>query len=357
MAITDEQIAQIRTALDNAARPLFLFDDDCDGTTAFVQLYRYKKEGKGVPVKANPVVDKKYVRKVEEYGPDLIIILDKPLVSEEFFDAVKTPIIWLDHHKPQDVSRWSNVRYYNPRVNDDADNLPTTYWSYRISGGPLWLAAVGAVADWHLPAYLKEFGEEYPDLLPAKYAKAEDLLFNPESRIGQLARIISFCLKGSVQDTMKSVLVLTRIETPYEILNQTTSRGKFLFKRYAHLASKYEALLLRAKNAAQQGHILLFIYEDDSMSLTSDLSNELLYLFPEHLILIARRHNGEYKYSLRSAGKYEIPPMLAKALKGVDGYGGGHTYACGACVKEKDNERFLQVLHEEVRAADNARGR
>jgi len=356
MALTPDEIKELKDAIDAAARPLVFFDDDCDGTTSFIQFYRYKQDGKGVAVKAAPMVDKKYARKVEEYGPDLVLILDKPMVDEEFFNLVRTPIIWLDHHKPQDVARWKHVKYYNPRLHDDKDNLPTTYWMHRVTGGPLWIATVGAIADWHLPDYLPAFKEKYPDLLPSEYKQVEDLLFKPDSKVGRLARIISFNLKGTAAETMKSVLVLTRVESPYEILNQTTPRGKFLYKKYAHLASKYETLLHRAQGAVMPGdNVLLFIYEDDSMSLTSDLSNELLYQFPEHLIVTARKHGGEYKYSLRSARKYEIPPILGKALQGVDGYGGGHTYACGASVKEKDNEKFLNTIRDEVKRLDTQR--
>ena len=356
MPLTEQEIKEIKDAVDASARPLVFFDDDCDGTASFVQLYRYKQEGKGVPVKASPMLDRKYARKVEEYAPDLVLILDKPLVDDEFFENVKSPIIWLDHHKPQDVSRWQNVRYYNPRLHDDKDNLPVTYWMYRVTGGPLWIATVGAIADWHIPDYFGLFKEQYPDLLPSGYARVEDLLYSPDSRLGRLARIISFNLKGTAQETMKSVLVLTRIETPYEILNQTTPRGKYLYKKYARLATKYEGLLHRAKSALEpDSPVLLFLYEDESMSLTSDLSNELLYQYPERFIVIARKHGGEYKYSLRSGGRYEIPPIMGKALQGVDGYGGGHTYACGASVKEKDNEKFLAVIREEITRLDAQR--
>lgn len=349
MPITDTELHEITAAIDAAARPLFLFDDDCDGTTSFVQLYRYKKEGKGVVVKASPIVEEKYVRKVEEYQPDLIVILDKPVVAEGFFDNVSTPIIWIDHHKPQDVRRWPNVRYYNPRIHDDEDNLPISYWSFKLAGGPLWLATVGAVADWHVPDYLKAFAEEYKDLLPDGYSKVEDLLFKKDSKLGKLVKILNFNLKGTAAETMKSVLVLTRIETPYEILNQTTPRGKYLYKKYARLASTYDALLKRAKKAHDGSNLLLFTYRDDKMSLTSDLSNELLYLFPEQMIIIARKHGGEYKYSLRSAGKYEVATILEEALKGVEGYGGGHIYACGAAVKEEQHERFIKAIRKQLK--------
>jgi len=350
MPLTEQELRDFKEALAAAARPLFFFDDDCDGTSSFVQLYRFKGEGKGVAVKASPLLDAKYIRKVEEYQPDLIIILDKPMVAEEFLDKVTTPILWLDHHKPQDVARWKHVRYFNPRVLDDKDNRPTSYWCYQLVNGPLWIAAVGVTADWHLPDFLPRVVEQYPDLVPAKYEKVEDLLFHKDSKLGRLARIISFNLKGTVQETMKAVLVLTRIESPYEILNQTTPRGKFLYKRYMHLANKYDSLLHRAKESfSKDDKILLFTYSDETISLTSDVSNELLYQYPEHLIMVARIHAGEYKYSIRSAGKYEIPPMLTKALEGVEGYGGGHTYACGACVKERDNDRFVDAIRAQLK--------
>jgi single-stranded DNA-specific DHH superfamily exonuclease len=347
MPITEKELKTFKKALDESARPLFFFDDDADGVTSFVQLYKYKKEGKGVAVKASPILDAKYIRKVEEYDPDLIIILDKPMVDEEFFDKVKTPILWLDHHKPFNVKQWKHVRYFNPRLHDDEDNLPTTYWIYKIVGGPLWLATLGAVADWHVPDYLGDFAEKYGSLLPPGYSCVEDLLFNKKSQLGTLVRIINFNLKGTVQETMKSVLVLTRIDSPEEILEQTTPRGKYLYKKYERLASKYEALKKRAIAAFEEGSkILHFTYSDDMLSLTSDLSNELLYLYPEHLVMIARMHGGEYKYSLRSAGKYEIPPILDKALEGLEGYGGGHTYACGAAIKEAQQPLFLERIAE-----------
>lgn len=343
MAIPQQDLDTFKERLLASARPLFLFDDDCDGMASFVQLYRMKGEGKGVVVKASPKVDATFLRKVDEYQPDLIVILDKPIVLEEFFEGTQTPILWLDHHAPQDVSKWKHVTYFNPRVHDDADNKPTSYWCYLIAGGPLWVATVGIVADWHIVDCVTDFAKQYHDLMPSQWDHPEDLLFREDSKLGKLIKMISFSLKGTAQDMMKSVLVLTRIESPYEIVNQTTSRGKFVYKKYGKIARKYDGLLSRAKKAADDT-LLHFVYVDDEMSLTSDLSNELLYLFPEQLVVVGRKHEGEVKFSLRSASKYDVASMLPEALKGVSGYGGGHMYACGACVKEQDVDRFVKQL-------------
>ena len=56
---------------------------------------------------------------------------------------------------------------------------------------------------------------------------------------------------------------------------------------------------------------------------------------------MAREKSGEMKCSLRGS-KIQILPILKKALDGIEGYGGGHELACGACIKVHDWERFLE---------------
>ncbi len=87
--------------------------------------------------------------------------------------------------------------------------------------------------------------------------------------------------------------------------------------------------------------MLVYTYTDDKMSFTGDLSNELVYLFPKKVIIIARSKSGEMKCSLRSA-TVKVLPILQKALEGVEGYGGGHDLACGACINKRDWEQFLK---------------
>ena len=197
MPIPDDRMAQAREMLSHATRPLFFHDDDCDGVTSFIMCYQYCKEGTGVCVKQSPILQESYLRKVEELHPDLIVVLDKPDIAPEFLDGVRQPVLWIDHHQPRTelAQRYPNVTYLNPRIWDDADNRPTSYWSYRITHANLWLATVGSVADWHMPDYLKEFDAKYPGFLPEKYAKVEDLYLG--SRLGQLIKVLQFNLKGA----------------------------------------------------------------------------------------------------------------------------------------------------------------
>jgi len=83
------------------------------------------------------------------------------------------------------------------------------------------------------------------------------------------------------------------------------------------------------------------------MSFTSDLSNELLYRYPDKVIIIAREKSGEMKCSLR-ARNYSLPPIIEKSIQGCRGYGGGHEHACGACIAVEDFDRFLENVSQEL---------
>ena len=96
-----------------------------------------------------------------------------------------------------------------------------------------------------------------------------------------------------------------------------------------------------------EGKVLVFTYTDDKMSFTGDLANELLYRFPEKVIVVGRKKGDELRMSIRSTGIL-IPPILDKCLIGLEGYGGGHEFACGANVKERDFEEFVERIKKNI---------
>ncbi len=341
MGLTKKQIDEIRKELDTSFNPLFFFDDDPDGLSSFLLLYRYVREGHGIVVKATPDLREEFARKVEEYMPDKVFILDKPDVSQDFIDKVKVNIIWIDHHYP--VKR-QGVRYYNPRCKSKADYKPTSYWCYKVVNKDLWIAMAGIIGDWYIPKFRTKFCEQFPDLLPKNIKKPEEALY--KARIGDLARVFSFIMKGKTIEAMQAIKVLTRINSPYEILDQTSAQGNYIYKRYLRIKQIYDELLEEAKKEGKKrDKLLVYTYTDVKMSFTGDLSNELLYLYPKKVIIVGRLKSGEMKCSLRSS-KVKILPVLQKALEGIDGYGGGHDYACGACIKKKDWDRFLESFRK-----------
>tara|TARA_Y100000310_G_scaffold293782_1_gene323659 strand:+ start:27232 stop:28260 length:1029 start_codon:yes stop_codon:yes gene_type:complete len=341
--LTKKQYQEIKDNLDGCKNPLFFFDDDQDGLCSFLLLYKYKNEGKGFIVKTSPKIDESFVRHVNNYNPDKVFILDIAIVEQEFLDEVKVPVIWVDHHNPLERDR---VKYFNPRVN--GDSLPTTYLAYKTVNENLWLAMTGCVADYHIPDFAKEFEKKYPDLIDRKYKNPGDILYGG-TKLGKLIRIFSFILKGKNEDVKKSLKIMTRIESPYEMLNQETSQAKYLYKRYEIFNKKYEILYNDVKEQAEKTKekLVVYRYKDDVTSFTADLGNEISYNFPEKIILIARKKNNEMKCSLRSK-KTVLPGLIEKSLDGLRGYGGGHELACGLNVDVDDFEEFLRRFNEMI---------
>ncbi len=336
--LTKQQIEEIRKELDECKNPLFFFHDDADGLSSFLLLYRYIKEGHGIIIKTTPNIDQKFLRKVEEYDPDKIFILDIALVEQEFIDKSKRKIIWIDHHAPQ--KRYGNIKYFNPRIKDK-ENIPASYICYQVVQQDLWIAMAGCIGDWYWPDFADEFKKQYPNLLPKEITKQEDALF--ETKLGKIIRVLEFSLKGKTSEALKSIKIMTRIKTPYEIINQTTSQGKYITKRANKIEKEYQLLLDSALKTKSEDSILLFYYLAGKISFTKDLSNELIHRFPDKIIIVAREKGDEMKISLRS-GKIIIPPILEKALQNVEGFGGGHEHACGANVKKNDFKRFIETF-------------
>jgi single-stranded DNA-specific DHH superfamily exonuclease len=342
--LTKKEYEKIKDELDYCNRPLIFFHDDPDGVSSFLQLYRYKMEGRGIIIKTTPNIDLKFIKKVKEYAPDKIFIVDIAQVEQDFIDSAGVPIIWIDHHGPYGRQ---NVSYFNPRKHNPLENPPVSYLISKVVNEPEteWVAMVGMVGDWYLPPDYKEFSKRYPLLLPEGIDKPEDAMFNTE--IGTLTRIFSFMLKGTTNDAMKHVKVLTRIDRPEEILKQETPQGKFIYKRYEQIKEKYDLLLKLAKKRANKGGVIVFEYTDKDMSFTAEISNELLYLHPDKVIVIAREKSGEMKCSFRSSSLV-LPPIIEKCLEGLSGRGGGHEHASGAVMKKEDFEIFLKRFKKEI---------
>ncbi len=339
--ISEDKIKEIRQALIESARPLIFFDDDPDGLCSFLQFYKLNPEAKGVIYKAPGPLDEKFLKKVEEVQPDNIFILDIAQVSQDFLDKISN-VYWLDHHSPLDKKK---VNYYNPMIESKGqDNRPTSYWAWKITENNTWLAMTGCIGDWFLPEDIRQkFSEEFPDLLAKEIKKPEEALFN--SPIGKLSRVFSFILKGQTKDAMACIKTLTRIKDPYEILEQKSSQGRYIWKKYLKIEKGYQEI--KKSIISQEGKLLLYTYSEQNMAMTSDLSNELLYENPDKFIIIGRERSGEMKCSLRSA-KYEVLPILQNALKDVNGFGGGHVHACGANIKKEDFDRFVDNIKQQL---------
>jgi single-stranded DNA-specific DHH superfamily exonuclease len=332
--ITKQELQEIKRYLKKSENPLFFYDDDPDGLASYLLLKTVAGKGKGIPIKSSPNLDEIYLRKIKEYTPDCVFILDKPNITQEFVDKANTKIIWIDHHPVVGIK---GVKYYNPRLNDKNDNRPTSYWCYKIANEKLWVAMCGIVGDWYVPEFIDKFIKEFPGLTK-KTKDAGEMLFTTE--LGKLVKVFAFILKGKVSDVKRNVSILEKIKTPYEILNQTSAKGKFIHKYYEKINKLFEKMLSEAKRQATRSKLLLYTYPSAKHSLTGILSNELLYTYPNKVIIIGRVKEDMIVMSIRSK-KHNVLKILEKALQDVNGYGGGHDHACGAGVMKKDFDKFV----------------
>src|SRR4030043_991297 len=341
--LTKKQILEIREHLEKAQNPIFFFDNDPDGLCSALILRRYFGKGKCVAIKSFPSMNAEYARKINELNADYVFILDKPVVSPDFFDEVKNfniPVVWIDHHKTDQTIVPDFVHYYNSALTKTKKkNEPVTYLCYKIAEKKedMWIAVIGCICDRFIPDFYKDFIKSYPDL-SIKAKDAFDIFY--KSRIGNIAKIFSFALKDTTTNVMKMLHFLIAVRTPYEILEES-GKNKSMHLRFRQVYQKYEKLIEKAKSLIDDSKILFFQYAGE-ISMSADLANELNYLYPEKIIVIIKIIGGKASISARGE---KIREPFVKAIKDIEyATGGGHENAVGGKIRVEDVEKFRENL-------------
>ncbi len=348
--LTENQIKEIREHLEKAQNPVFYYDNDADGLCSFLLLRRFLGRGKGVAIRSFPELDKHYARKVQELKGDYVFILDKPVLSEEFvkeIDKMNLPCVWIDHHDmpSQDYSKYSNFYTYNVSRNKEKSAEPVSYLCYEIIGKKkeeMWISLMGCIADHYLPEFAKKFEKDYPEMWGKNIEKPFEAYFGTE--IGKMADALNFGLKDSTTHIVQMQNYLLECKSPNDVLAEHSGNIN-LRKRYKDMRKKYSALIEKAKEA-KHGEMIMFEYGGD-LSISSNLSNELSYLYPKKIIMVAFKKGTVANISLR--GK-KIREVLDKVLKQMQhASGGGHEDAVGARIRLEDLEKFKELLEKELK--------
>ena len=336
MSLT-KQIAKAQEVFSACQSPVYFFDDDPDGLAAYLLLHQ-KKPGKGIPLKGKPL-DAEMAQHAND--ADLVVVLDKHSVKDEFFSSIAAPCLWLDHHKIQHPPQ--SCTYVNPRREDK--NIPTSGLAYLVVEDGEWIAVSGVVSDWELPfPLLRERCEQkYPGFLAKDITEAPVALYTSDA--GKVARLFSLLLKGRSKHIKKAVKLIEQIKSPEELLKVTSEAGQELRSMLAPKEEEYDTLL--SSVPAPENNVLVFTYSENTTSYTTDLSNELLAKYPEAVILIARESRGSYKCSLRGS-QVRIDLILDQILATVNGSGGGHEHACGAVIPSDEFAHFVELLRAKV---------
>ena len=336
---TGKQVKEIREHLHKAQNPVFFFDNDPDGLCSFLLMQRYIEKGKGVPIKSYPGLSEEYFRKVTELNADYIFILDKPLVTKEFFERVQEvniPVVWIDHHEIEKSEIPDFVNYYNPLFNRKKTNEPVTALCYQITDKQedLWLGVVGCVADRFVPDFYKEFAEKNPEM---SIDSDDGFKIFYDSDIGKIARIFSFALKDRMTNVVSMIKFLVKVNGPHDVLNETPE-NKTMHLRFKEVETRYRKMIDKGLEIGKKSEDFLFFHYRSDLSVTSEISNELSYNFPDKFVVVM--YIQEVKTRISARGK-NIREVILKAIEDLEGArGGGHENAVGAVINSKDLEKF-----------------
>jgi single-stranded DNA-specific DHH superfamily exonuclease len=347
-----KELEEIKEHLEKAQNPIFYYDNDADGLCAFLLLRRFLGRGYGVAVKSYPYLDERYAQKAEQLKADYIFVLDKPLISKEFLEAIdrmQLPLIWIDHHDVMNAEFWkefekfNNFEIFNPMLSRKKSSEPVSYLAYKITGrkDDLWIALMGCIADHYMPDFAKEFAEKYPEFWNKSVKEPFDVYY--KSEIGKIAVALNFGLKDSVTNVVAMQNFFISCKTPADVFLEG-EKNKAFRQKYAEIKKKYGVLLEEAKENVKE-KIIFFSYSGD-LSISSDLANELSYLYPGKYVAVGYKKGPIVNISMR--GK-NVRMILDKILKDFgNATGGGHMDAVGAKIRTEDFERFKERFENEA---------
>ena len=328
--LTKKQVSEIKEHLEKAQNPVFFFDNDQDGLCSFLLLQRYIGRGRGVAARSFPGLNKDYFRKV---------------VERDFFDEaekINIPVVWIDHHDIDTKEIPKFVNYYNPLFNKKKSNEPVTALCWQITKRKedIWIAVVGCISDRFIPKFYEKFEKEYTELT-TRGRRIFDIFY--KSQIGRIARIFGAGLKDKTTNVVNMLRFLMKAKSPYDVLEENNyNRG--MHQRFQEIDSKYQRLLLRALSLAKNQEKLLFFQYSGNLSISSEIANEVNYLFPKKIVVVAYIKDGMTNISMRGEKAREI---FLEAIKDLDGAaGGGHEFAVGGRMKTSDIEKFKENLEK-----------
>lgn len=379
----NNKISQIRDKIKNAKKPLMFFDADADGSTSYLQLKKVFSNITGFPF--NKDLDKqKRLLEFIDFNYDLVIIFDIPYLHDEFLELLsKVEIIWVDHHPTNQIEQIKkyNIIHFNPLDYDKQDNRPACFWAYEIADSldNLWLVSLGSVSDFFLLDVIVDFYnfDKYrfnilfnitQDRREMLFKFILDYNFNNENTrqiredliqeltyscgLSEIKNFFDFiCRLDNIQDILNAFRLIEKLDLIG--LKTEISAGKgFIFEDYFKMITKYKKIL---KKALDKGEKKFYFYEYiGKISFAKTLSEEIKFRFKNaNVVGVCFKKTGAniYTCSFRSHN-FLVNDLLERATKGLDGRGGGHNFAAGCVISNKDyplfKKRVFDIIEKEL---------
>ncbi|MBC8435333.1 DHH family phosphoesterase [archaeon] len=339
--LTTKQLIEIREHLEKAQNPLFLFDNDVDGLCSAMILQRVSGKGKAFPIKSFPGLDAKYLRRVEELNADYVFIMDKAEVELDFLQGVSEkgiPIVCIDHH-PVDISqeKLDLIHYYSSAENGGE---PTTFLAQMVyeRKEDEWLAMVGCIGDVYKPFFSKSYAKENPELFNNELTPFNAMYM---TEVGRITTMLNFGLKDTTTNVVNLMKLLVKANNLYDLLEEN-SRTRALHYKYKTLSEVLEKQVEKGNKNA--GKNLVYLEYSGETSMSSEVSNRLMFEHPEKSVVIIFRKQDTTSVSLRGPKAKRIVEDVVLKIPGAKG--GGHEVACGAKIPLDEIENFKKALKE-----------
>jgi single-stranded DNA-specific DHH superfamily exonuclease len=156
--------------------------------------------------------------------------------------------------------------------------------------------------------------------------------------------ILSFGLRDKTGNVVDMVKVLLESNNPYDLLEENSKNRSFL-RRFEVINKKYQSILEKADKSID-GDILFYTYSGD-MSISQYVANELVYKYPEKIIVVGYTKGSIVNLSLRWKG--DIRTAVVNAISSIEGAtGGGHEHASGARLPFENLKIFQENLLKEI---------
>ena len=159
-----------------------------------------------------------------------------------------------------------------------------------------------------------------------------------------MARALSFGLKDSLTHVVQLQNFLISCVSPSDLEKELENNSAFGTK-YREIIKKYNVLIDAAKLSVTDRYVI-FNYSG-TLSISSDLSNELSYLFSGRYICVSYSSGPITNISLRGDNVKKILDKLLPSFSGATG--GGHTNAVGARIQTVEWDKFAEMLKENIK--------
>ena len=371
----DESIVSARKMIESSKNPIVFFDKDSDGSMSFIQLRKTFDQIKvGFPLGKED--ESQFEGRDQIFDDvDLIIFFDTPYVKSELFDVIKDrPVLWVDHHKKYNekiLANNKNIFFLNPLDFDSKDSRCSAFMAYLICNQKenLKYCVLGSVGDFYLldviPQlydYDKEafnslfkidektrkklfkFINDYSFLDNSVYDERRDWIQRLWYDCDFILFKFFFDVVYKLDDAKIAMRALKQIEKMRlaEFRLELNEGKTGIFEKFSQIFEEYKLVYAKIAKKTKNSQLVHIEHNNTLISYNRQLSEEFAYRLKKTDVIFSSYYKDDRDIvsgSIRSR-KSDVAALIAMALKGLEGQGGGHVNSAGFIVKKKDFETF-----------------